>query len=349
MAVMMKKSTDKKWQDFRDRLENIKAAVDPRELVESLGFSVTRETSREIRGACAIHGGDNKTSFRFNKETRTWVCFSHQCHEVFGHDIIGLIKAAMSMDFLQAVSYLEKFVGDVDINLLDSRRKKEKEEFIRSRAKRSEAAAKNVNEKDLQLFIPFRSDYFLKKGYTKETLDFFEIAGGYTDSFKHVRDIIPIRDDEGTLMAYSLRDITDTESYDYKYIFTTGFNKDVVLYNLNNAKKYTDDKYLIVVEGQKSVWRLHQYGIKNVVASMGTYITTGQRSLIYKYALKGVVIMFDNDGPGYMGISKACEDLRGKLNDVVPIFITEVDVHGKGLDPSDLSKEEAYSYLSKYV
>jgi len=101
-------------EEFKYRLDKLKDIIDPRYLMESLGFTGIRETSKEIRTACRIHGGDNKTSFRFNKETKTWVCFSHRCHEIFGNDIIGLIKASMNIDFMDAVRYLESLVGTID-------------------------------------------------------------------------------------------------------------------------------------------------------------------------------------------------------------------------------------------
>ena len=83
----MNSNKDKEWEDFRIRLSNLKDAIDPHYLVESLGFVVKKETPKELRCTCIVHGGDNPTSFRFNKERKTWVCFSHKCHEVFGNDI----------------------------------------------------------------------------------------------------------------------------------------------------------------------------------------------------------------------------------------------------------------------
>lgn len=344
----MKSSNRDERQEFKYRLDRLKDSVDPRYLVESLGFNAIRETSKEIRTVCKIHGGDNKTAFRFNKDTKTWVCFSHRCHEVFGNDIIGLIKATLSVDFMGAVKYLESLVGDVgSSSYIEYKRKKEKDYFIRSR-KLSGPKPSIVTEECLQQFKPFRTDYFERQGFTKETLDFFEIAGGYTDGYGFIRDIIPIRDDKGCLSGYSLRDIRDdAPDDDYKYISTLGFDKDKVIYNLHNAKNFLNEKQLIIVEGQKSVWRLYEYGIKNVAAVMGSSITSGQVNLLCTYAFKGIVIMFDNDEPGITGCVNACKEVGSKM-EIIPIFMIETDENGKGLDPSDLSKEEVYSYLKRF-
>lgn len=342
MQAMMTNSHNDK-NEFRYKLDRLKESVDPRYLVESLGFNIMRETAKELRGPCIIHGGDNKTAFRFNKETRTWICFSHRCHEIFGADIIGLIKAALDVDFVGAMKYLENLVGDIDSSrYVEYKRKKERELFIRSK-KTNQPRSSIVTEECLKQFKPFRSKYFVKQGFTTEILDYFEIAGGYTDGGGLIRDIIPIRDDEDMLVAYSFRDIRNFTDYDNKYIHTLGFNKDKVLYNLNNAKNFMKNGNLIVVEGFKSVWKLCQYDIQNVVAVMGTQITFGQENLLYKYPIDNLIIFFDGDTAGISGAIKICERLRGKLN-VIPIFITE-----EGKDPADLSKEIISGYLKGYI
>ena len=117
---------------------------------------------------------------------------------------------------------------------------------------------------------------------------------------------------------------------------------------MHNAKQHGMEKPIIVVEGQKSVWRLYELGIYNAVAVMGSGVTNGQKLLLYKYAYKGVVTMFDNDLSGINSTIKSGEDMRGKI-DISHVFITEVDEKGKGLDPSDLSDEVIFEYLKSYI
>jgi len=339
-----------KHDEFRAKLDALKAAVDPRYLLESLGFKILRETPKELRSSCIVHGGDNPTSFRFNKETHTWVCFSRRCHELHGGDIFGLIRCILKVDFMGAVKYLQSLTGKLEDNVsyIEYKNRKEKELFMKLVNKPKKKITDFVNESFLAMHIPMRSDYFLKEGFTKEILDFFEIAGGYVDSHGIVREIIPIRDELNTLVAYSLRDTSNVDG-ENKYILTPDFDKDKVLYNLNNVRKYhlDNDKPLIIVEGFKSVWRLTQYGFGKVVATMGSHITHGQVSLLCAHDFKKILIMFDNDVAGVTGTIKACQTLEGKM-DVVPIFITEVDSNGKGLDPADLTYSQIKKYLNFY-
>lgn len=339
---------EKGWEDFKDKLDYLKTSIEPRYLLENLGVSVDHETYKEIRCSCPVHRGDNKTAFRFNKDTRTWVCFTHKCHEAHGNDVVGLIKAITGKDFIESVNYLKFLMGDSnEIDYIEARRKREISNFIQS-YDTVVLKHKSVNEKSLNKFKTLRTGYFLNKGYKSSTLDYFEVGGGWVDSQGVAREIIPIRDHHGSLVAYSLRDIRDNiEDDDFKYILTPGFDKQNCLYNLDKAQKYGDTLPIIVVEGFKSVWRLYEYGIKNVVATIGAGITEGQQLLLCRYALKGIVMMSDNDKAGVEATIKACDILSGKL-DIRPVFIQEVDENGKGLDPSDLTQQQVYEYLETY-
>ncbi len=348
MTMTLYKNSDD-WGDFKQKIQQLKSSIDPKFLLESLGFKIERETPKELRGACKIHGGDNKTSFRFNKQTLGWICYTHRCNEVNGSDIIGLIMSTLSLTFKDAVEHLHGLCGEHGSFMSQSeyKRKREKEDFIRRNYDDNEKPS-YISEESLKRFKRYRSSLFSLEKFDDTILNYFEVAGGYTDSFGLIRDIIPIRDIDGELVAYSMRDIRpNAPDDDFKYILTKGFVKDKVLYNLHRVMEEAQDKPLIVVEGFKSVWRLHQYGITNSVAVMGNNITPGQTNLLCSYALKGIITMFDNDVPGVRGTIEAVANLSNKMK-VIPVFITEVDEKtGKGLDPADLDRKTIYKYLCK--
>lgn len=54
---------------------------------------------------------------------------------------------------------------------------------------------------------------------------------------------------------------------------------------------------------------LYQYGIKNVVATLGTALTDGQGSLIKRYA-DTVIISYDSDEAGIKATLRAIEILN---------------------------------------
>ena len=328
-----------------EHLQGLKLMVDPRYLVESLGFTITRDNDSEIRSACIIHGGDNKSAFRFNKNKRSWVCFTKNCQEDHRNDIIGLIQGSLNVDFMEAARYLEEMVGDVSSykkNLIEDKFKRERNNFIKQY--KGTTLSNCVSEDNLKKYTPLRSDRFIKDGFKQPTLDYYEIAGGYVDGYKVIRDIIPIRDDKGELVAYSLRDIRDNPpDEDYKYILTPGFDKNHVLYNLYNVVPFASRFPIIVVEGFKSVWKLYEQGIYNVVAVMGKTLLPGQKNLLKAYANKGVVIVFDADESGRIGTEQALKDYSTELN------ITAINIQEDGMDPSCLTLEQNYRYLNEYI
>lgn len=333
-------------------LRTLKESVDITDLLLSLGFNLSYDKVNEIRSACAIHGGDNKSAFRFNKQKRTWVCFSHKCHEVYGNDIIGLIKAALRVDFLEAVDYLKSIAGDVSsINpkVIERKFELDKNSFIKKYTKPNKPSI--VSEEHLKIYKPLRSKVFNKCcGFTDDVLDAFEVAGGYTDDFGVLRDIIPIRDVNKELVAYSLHDTRiNPPNTDYKYILTEGFIKDKHLYNLHDAKIFGTDFPLIVVEGFKSVWRLYSYGIYNVVCAMGSFLTSGQIDLLKVYAHKGIVVFFDCDKAGEEGadLAKKHSTSKGLPCCVVKILLEDVNKESDG--PAELTLEQVYRYLNGFI
>jgi len=329
----------------------LKESVDIHTLLYSLGFKITNENSKEIRCRCAIHGGDNRSAFRFNKETRTWICFTHKCHSEHGYDIIGLIKAVKKVDFITAMNFLKTLVGNnvVSAGFVAAQKfSKDKDSFIKGYAKPRKPEF--VTEDHLITYRPLRSQCFIRDGFSKSTLDYFEVAGGYTDKHGILRDIVPIRDVNSDLQAYSLKDTRmNPPDSSYKYVITEGFLKDTVLYNLHNAKNFCTFFPLILVEGFKSVWRLYDYGIYNVVSVMGSFITEGQLDLIKAYAINGIVVFFDADKAGREGADLAklaCEKKNIKCT-VETISLSDVEKKEDG--PAELTCEQIYRYLNEYI
>lgn len=336
--------------DIRYRVDAVNQLLNPEFVILQLGFTISKSSPKELRCACKIHGGDNTSSFRVNLKTKTWSCYSHKCHSQYGTDFIALYRSVYNCGFMEALTSLEDMVGVNTINssqLVLFRQNKEKEKFIASCSSHSCSIPSYVDENKLNLYKPFRSKLFSSERFSNEVLDEFSIAGGFVDEQGIIRDIIPIYNSDDKLVAYSLRDIRP-EVNDSKYKLTPGFDKDNVLYNLNRCKDILQTKPVIIVEGFKSVWRLHSLGIKNVVACMGSCLTSGQAALLYRYA-KEVVLFFDNDIAGAIGIGQSYDLLKHKIKINVE-WITEVNpITGKGLDPADLSEDRILYYLGNYI
>ena len=118
----------------------------------------------------------------------------------------------------------------------------------------------------------------------------------YYDRFRN-RVIFPVFDYRGKVIGFGGRVLDDSKPKYLNSPETAVFKKGTNLYGLNFAIKNIKDRTLIIVEGYMDCISLHQYGITNVVASLGTALTTEQAKLIKRYADK-VIISYDADVAG---------------------------------------------------
>lgn len=124
-----------------------------------------------------------------------------------------------------------------------------------------------------------------------------EKTGRDYDRFRD-RIMFPVFNERGNIIAFGGRVMDDSSP---KYINspeTTVYTKGNVLYGLNFSKRYIKEKgYGIIVEGYMDVIIPFQHGIMNVAAASGTALTSGQVSILKKYAQKAVML-FDADKAG---------------------------------------------------
>ncbi|GAF93846.1 unnamed protein product, partial [marine sediment metagenome] len=238
------------------------------------------------------------------------------CHLAYGTDSIGLVRGIMKCDFGTALKFLADITGvsledEESIQINKMKNAIEMKKFA-TLPRREYIPPCDVSEYNLSQYKALRTDYF-EEWFPPALLDIFEIGGSYFDKYSIQREIIPIRNEEGELIAFSGRSLN--EKVEPKYLLTNGFQKDKVLYNLYRAKEHLTDKNnrtIIVVEGFKAVWFLSMLGFDNVVACMGSKLTPGQTDLLCKYAFN-VVLMLDGGDAGLDGIKSAMEELKGKI------------------------------------
>ena len=127
------------------------------------------------------------------------------------------------------------------------------------------------------------------------------------DAFKK-RLMFPIKDVKDRVIAFGGRALDDSKP---KYINspdTICYNKGRNLYALDVARK-TDKDFLIMVEGYMDAVSLHQRGVDNAVASLGTALTEKQGRLLKRYKSK-IVIGYDADGAGQAATMRGLEILQ---------------------------------------
>ena len=118
-------------------------------------------------------------------------------------------------------------------------------------------------------------------------------------SFLIDRITFPIYDENNNLVGFSGRDWTGKQESKYSNTKETKiFKKGEILYNLNHVKN-TNKNFVIICEGFMDVIAYTKAGYDNVLATMGTAITTRHISLLQTLEnLKYVILSFDNDQAG---------------------------------------------------
>ncbi len=157
-----------------------------------------------------------------------------------------------------------------------------------------------------------------KKGFNDEEIFESRLVlksknGKPNDAFKK-RLMFPIVDVKERVIAFGGRALDDSKP---KYINspdTICYNKGRNLYALNIAKK-TDKDYFLICEGYMDVISLHQRGIDNAVASLGTALTGEQGRLLKRYKSK-IIIGYDSDSAGQSATMRGLDILQSLDYDI---------------------------------
>ncbi|MCP8893940.1 DNA primase [Shinella daejeonensis] len=124
------------------------------------------------------------------------------------------------------------------------------------------------------------------------------------------------------------------------------FHKGSVLYNLARVRRAAADAgTVVVVEGYMDVIALHQAGIENAVAPLGTALTENQFDLLWKVTPEPV-LCFDGDGAGIRAANRAA-DLALPL--IRPNRTARFALLPDGKDPDDLVRDEGRAPFDKVV
>ncbi len=159
---------------------------------------------------------------------------------------------------------------------------------------------------------------------------------GMYDFFRD-RVMLPVLDRQRRVVGFGGR-LLDPDAKDRKYVNSPEsplFHKKEQLYGLHAAMDaIRKTGRAVVVEGNFDVLALHQAGVEEAVAPMGTALTVEQITGIGKLA-RSVTVVFDGDTAGQRAAQKA-----------VPLFV-EADVDGRvarlpaGVDPDDFVRDTA--------
>ena len=337
-------------------LDELRARTNLEEVVSE--YVPLKQKGRRFWGCCPFHN-EKTPSFSVDSESQLYYCFG--CHK--GGTALNFVMEMERMEFQEAVKHLAERAhmaipedtaprGGKSFSSSEERERIYEANVLAARYFHSllwtdEGAEvlsylykRGLIDSDIRRFglgaSPKGWDtlirYLGEQGFEPQLLKKAGLAverdGKFYDMFRG-RAIFPIINAQGKVLGFGGRAMGDAQP---KYLNTPDtpvFNKRQGLYALNFVRKERDAGRLVLVEGYMDTVSLRKYGVRGVVATLGTALTEEQARLIKRYAPE-VWISYDGDSAGQKAALRAL-DIFDTLDGLTPRVID----YPAGQDPDD--------------
>jgi DNA primase len=354
--------------DSRDR---VKDAADIVEIVSA--YTDLQQRGQDYWGNCPFH--DERTpSFKVNPRDKLYYCFGCEA----SGDVFRFVEEKEGLSFPEAVESLsERYGVELERESEDPRAEEKRRwrarlwELLERTAKfyerylweapkaekaRAYLAERGLGEEVLRRFgvgmAPSPWDQVLtgsqRAGFKVDELLAAGLAqkgrqGGHYDRFRN-RITFPIRDQRGRVLGFGARALSaDSQP---KYLNSPEgelYRKSHTLYGIDRARgPIAKARRAIVVEGYTDVLALHQAGVEEAVAIMGTAITPEQISMLAGLT-DSVVLALDADRAGADAMIRAQRVAGGRGLEL------RVAAMPEGEDPADMLQEGSVDRFMQLV
>lgn len=332
-----------------DVIQKIKEQND---IVDIISETVTlRKVGKNYVGLCPFHH-EKTPSFSVLQDKQIFKCFG--CGEA--GNVFSFLMKSKNLAFPEAIKILAERVNiDIEENNTNKYYKDvtskmyklnvEAARYFYGNLLKNKAAVNYISMRGIasltmkRFGLGFSNDswnnlmnYLKRKGYTE--LDMIEAGliarsekGHYYDRFRN-RLIFPVFDYQGRVIGFGGRLLDNGLPKYLNSPETNLFKKGTNLYGLNFAIKNGKLDYIIIVEGYMDCITLHQSGITNVVASLGTSLTINQAKLLKRY-VRRVIISYDADLAGQTATLRGLDILRKEGFDIQVLKVPQ------GKDPDE--------------
>ena len=147
--------------------------------------------------------------------------------------------------------------------------------------------------------------FLTERGITEETAVEFGVGFYAGPGLMHGRLVIPIHNADGVLVAYCGRSVDQTQP---RYRVPPAFAKSEILFNMHRAGSGKDNS-VVVVEGFFDCMKVHQAGVRSVVALMGSALYEAQRRALVE-RFRHVILLLDGDPTGRKASIVIAQKLR---------------------------------------
>ncbi len=315
---------------FEQTIDQIKERID---IVSLVGSMVElKKSGRSLKGLCPFHS-EKTPSFHVFPDQGSFHCFGCSA----SGDIFTFVMRTQNLDFGEALRRLAQQAG---VALPEARQETDEDRLLERLRAASEAAAlyfqaqllnsptgpaaaylakRNVDRNSLERFqlgyAPHSWDqllnHLLERGFTVEECEGAGLitpreGGGFYDRFRN-RVMFPIRDSRDRVVGFGARALDDSIPKYLNSPQTRLFDKGGNLFGISRAAQaIRDQDSAVIVEGYFDVILLHQHGIRNVVAALGTALSERQIGMI-KRLTRNLVLALDADAAGEAATMRGLE------------------------------------------
>lgn len=315
-----------------DIIEEVRSSNDIVDIISQ--YVILKRSGRNYFGLCPFHK-EKSPSFSVSPDKQIYHCFG--CG--VGGNVFHFLSKIENITFRESIEELADRAG-IKLPVLDSNEDQQKLELKTKVYEINQIAAEFYHQNLYKPSSKIAQEYIKKRRLDNKTLKSFLIgyssnfdelyqllkqkgykdsemmassmivksdSGRYLDRFRK-RLMFPIKDIRGKIIAFGGRVLDDSKPKYMNSPETIVYSKGRHLFGMNIAKNNTSKK-IIIVEGYMDAISLHQRGIDNAVASLGTALTESQGRLLRKYS-EQVIIGYDADGAGQAATLRGLEILQ---------------------------------------
>lgn len=273
----------------KDFIEKVKRSVSIKDLV-SMYTSLTHGGSDIWIGRCPNpNHQDLAPSFRVWEKDNSWCCYG--CHHGekdsrgenpnYGSDTIAFLQWIEGFSWPQAVRYL------ADLSGIKIEEDKYSKEYMMQRIK-----AKSYHDNLSTAAL----NYLKERGLSEESIRLFMVG------FNGSEITFPLINQHNLFVGFSNRQFLDENHPKYKNSKNSNiFIKKEYLYGSHLIDR--SEKHIYITEGAMDVILPIQYGLKNIVSTLGTSFSEDHAHIIKRMGLTPVICM-DGDRAGRESIEK---------------------------------------------
>lgn len=341
---------------MNDAKEEIRARLNLEDLVSE--YVDLKRTGRSLKGL-SPWTNERTPSFVVSPDKQIW----HDFSSGKGGDIFGFIMEVEGLSFRESLEFLARKTG-VELKNYDSKKSAENAK-IKKRLYDISSSAANFFQHCLvrdikaleyvfknrriskEIVAEFKIgyapagrqvlvDFLLNKGYSKKEINMAGLLNRFGGDIFNDRMMIPLQDQNGETIGFTGRALKD-EPNSPKYLNspqTMLYDKSRHIFGLSQAKQsIRKNNYTVVVEGNMDVISSHQVGVKNVVATAGTAMTTDHLKAISRYS-SDIRLCFDADVAGVNATERAIILAQSVGVDISIITLNQSQ--GAAKDPDEL-------------